>query len=73
MMKVIKTAAIAALTMSLQVGCATSSYKHFEHSDSEVTTAMLETEEATLARLKGSPSLDIAQAARQIALEHQAH
>ena len=71
-MKVIRIAAIAALAMSLHVGCATTSYKHFEHADSEVTSAMLKTEEATLERLKTSASSDVAQAARLIALEHEA-
>ena len=65
MKKVLGFAAIA-LTLA-QIGCATSSYKHFEHADSEVMAAMLETEQATLTLMQASASPDVAEAAQQLA------
>lgn len=63
----------AAALMFAQIGCATSSYKHFEHSESEVLTAMLEAEEAALARMKDSPSCEVAEAARHMAEQNRVH
>jgi hypothetical protein len=64
---------VALALMFAQIGCATSSYKHFDHSESEVVTAMLEAEEATLARLQDSASCDVAEAARQVAKRDRVH
>ena len=70
MMTVIRGAAISiGALIFVNVGCATSSYKHFEHSDREVMTAMLAAQEAALIRLQASPSVDVAEAAREIARE----
>ena len=85
MKRVIGFAAVA--LMFAQIGCATGSYKrferaaaeavnanlHFDHSESEVVTAMLEAEEATLARLQDSASCDVAEAARQVAKQDRVH
>jgi hypothetical protein len=71
MKTVIRFAAVA--LMFAHIGCATSSYKHFEHSESEVVTAMLETEQATLAHMQASASCEIAEAARQVAKQDRVH
>ena len=63
----------AVALMFAQIGCATSSYKHFEHSESEVLTAMLEAEEAALARMQDSPSCEVAEAARHMAEQNRVH
>lgn len=67
MKKVIPAAALSIALAVLNVGCATTSRRQFHHSDNEVVTAMLETEEATFARLRASSNCEVAEAARLIA------
>jgi hypothetical protein len=71
MKRVIGFAAVALMFAS--IGCATGSHKSFNHSESEVVTAMLEAEEAALARMRASPSTDVAEAARHMAEQDRVH
>ena len=65
-MRVIQIAATALLLT--QIGCATTSYRHFEHSDAEVQETLRRAEQEALAKMATSTSPDVAQAAQQLAL-----
>ena len=68
-MRIVKQLAVVIVLFGSTVGCATTSYKHFEHSESEVIAALSQTEDATLTRLKASASPDVADAARTVERE----
>ena len=65
-MKIVKQLSVVIILFGSAVGCATTSYKNFEHSENEVLAALSQTEDATLTRLKASASPDIADAARTV-------